>query len=193
MPARRPSGIPYPRRVDAPIQVRYGRGVNTPYQPLQRAIRWAVRALGALAVLAHVALLWDRFRADELRDPQVAGRWILSAAFVAVAWQLWRIGLISFRGKRALVFWLAVILLHAAFLIPADLEAQPWLLATPGWLSVPMSALALYLSSMALLLTAAFCSPLTRPSYRRFSAECIPLFHGGFGSAWTDRGPPAFR
>jgi hypothetical protein len=68
-------------------------------------------ALAALAVF-HASLLWSRLVDGQLFDPLVAVRWIGAAGLTAGLVALRRRGVSLVSGRRALVVWLLVVLLH---------------------------------------------------------------------------------
>jgi hypothetical protein len=77
-----------------------------------RVLRGAgLLALAALAVF-HASLLWSRLVDGQLFDPLVAARWIGAAALTAGLVALRRRGVSLVAGRRALVVWLLVVLLH---------------------------------------------------------------------------------
>ena len=81
-------------------------------------------ALGLVAVaslvLLHVSILWARVTQGRLGDPVIALRWgaalILLLAFAALR----RRGVPLLWGRRALVFWLLVLVLHAGMGVSQD-------------------------------------------------------------------------
>lgn len=75
-------------------------------------------AVVLLLAAYHLVLFWDRVADQSLFQPQVALRWLLTLAFLRVAWRFRAAGVPIFRGRRALVFWLMVALLHASFVGP---------------------------------------------------------------------------
>ena len=80
--------------------------------------------IGAL-VLYHVALFWDRVVSQTLFEPAVGLRWILTLALVWMAWRFRGAGVPLLRGKKALVFWLLVAVLHASFAGPLAVAGSP--------------------------------------------------------------------
>jgi len=83
----------------------------------------ALAATAALALL-HALLLWGRLADGTLLKPAVALRWASAIALLATLWALRRRRIPLFRGRRALVLWCLVALLHAT--------AAPGALAEPG-------------------------------------------------------------
>jgi hypothetical protein len=94
---------------------------------------------GALAGF-HFLLLWRRIQDLSLLQPGVALRWLVAAALLAAMACLTRTGGSLFRGRRALVLWLLVLLLHGGAVAPAHdtvfsvdpRGGMPWLLALPA-------------------------------------------------------------
>jgi hypothetical protein len=85
------------------------RGVAGAAWRIARAVA-IVMATGLAAF--HARLLWDRLAAGELFDPEIALRWS-GALFLLVALvALHRAGVSLVKGRRALVVWLLVALLH---------------------------------------------------------------------------------
>lgn len=82
----------------------------------------AVLAVTAYLVQLHAALLWDRIITLSLLEPLVALRWAGAAALLLVSLGLQRRGVSVFRGRKAAVFWLLVLLLHANAALPATGE-----------------------------------------------------------------------
>jgi hypothetical protein len=74
----------------------------------------------ALLVVLHASILWDRVAQGRLSDPGVALRWLAAAALTVALLVLRRRGVSLFWGRRALVFWLLVLLLHAGASVPPD-------------------------------------------------------------------------
>lgn len=76
----------------------------------------AVRALGQLAfaalVVFHVWLLWTHIVAGKAFEPGTAMRWLVAVGVLAGFRALSRRGLPVLFGRRAIVLWLLVILIH---------------------------------------------------------------------------------
>lgn len=87
---------------------------------------FALAAVVTLVVL-HVAVLWERVIQGRLSDPVVGLRWLGAAVLTAGLLVLRRRGVPLLWGRRALVFWLLVLLLHAGAVGPDDagLRADP--------------------------------------------------------------------
>jgi hypothetical protein len=89
------------------------------FQSRSRLARGARRALSttvALSVLAlvvfHAALFWHQLGDGRLLDPAVAARWGLGGLLLVALGALRRAGVPLLWGRRALVVWVLVALLH---------------------------------------------------------------------------------
>src|SRR5262245_13297945 len=102
-----PGRISPANRLTAVLRPRSGIGRGA-WRILQAA-SWTA---GALLVAFHAWLLWDRLAAGEFFDPVVALRWGTCAITVAAFVALHRAGASMFHGRRALVVWLLVALIH---------------------------------------------------------------------------------
>jgi hypothetical protein len=90
--------------------------------PRARRVTSALVLIPVVAlVLFHAALLWARVSAGRLADPNVGLRWAGAALLIAALIVLRRRGVSLFWGRRALVFWLLVLLLHAGIAAPVPL------------------------------------------------------------------------
>lgn len=82
----------------------------------QTLVRTAVQAVGRLAfallVLFHVWLLWTHIVAGKAFEPGTALRWLVAVGVLAGFRALSRHGLPVLFGRRAVVLWLLVILIH---------------------------------------------------------------------------------
>lgn len=124
---------------------------------LSRAAWRVVRGAGvlALAILAifHVSLFWDRLVDGQLLDPLVAGRWLAAAGITAGLIALRRCGVSLVSGRRALVVWLLVVLLHWTAR-PGSVVADQGQPATSDLIFVVPSTAAAALVSFGLLVAA---------------------------------------
>ena len=78
------------------------------------------RVAGAAALLVfHVGLFWSHLSAGRLFEPAVALRWGIGLLLIGLLVGLRRVGVPLFRGRRALVVWLLVALLHVSAAMPA--------------------------------------------------------------------------
>ncbi len=73
----------------------------------------AIRALWAALLWLHAHLLWERITDLTLFEPLVAFRWGAAVLTIAALVRLQHIGVPLFRGRRALILWLVILLLHA--------------------------------------------------------------------------------
>jgi len=91
-----------------------------------------------LLVAFHAWLFAGRLAGGELMEPAVAARWLASAGLVAVLLGLRRAGVPLFHGRRALVFWVLVVLLHwtATPLADRGLPVEELLVAAPSVLTL---------------------------------------------------------
>lgn len=60
----------------------------------------------------HAWLLWTHASTGKLLEADVAGRWGVAVLVAASFWWLARLGIPLVRGRRALVLWLLVLLIH---------------------------------------------------------------------------------
>jgi hypothetical protein len=90
---------------------------------LARGARLALSASVAVSALAlvvfHLVLFWDQIGDGRLLDPAVAVRWGMSALLLVALTGLRRAGVPVLWGRRALVVWVLVALLHWAA-VPAN-------------------------------------------------------------------------
>jgi hypothetical protein len=77
-----------------------------------RVLRSAGAVLLAALAVFHVSLLWSRLVDGQLLDPTVAARWLAAATLTIALVALRRRGVSLVAGRRALVVWLLVVLLH---------------------------------------------------------------------------------
>lgn len=137
------------------------------------------RLLALALVLAHAGLLWQRIASGTLLEPVALTKWLASAGLLG--WLLFlrsrRVAL--FAGRRAAIFWLAVVVVHAqvggAAIEPTSALAAGQALAWFLPISIPLAA------GVALL--AALCSgwlPRTRSAPTCFAGRSRP-------SSTTDR------
>jgi hypothetical protein len=87
-------------------------------------LRFVVSGLGLVAVaslvLLHVSILWARITQGRLAEPVVALRWVAAAVLLVALLALRRRGVPLLWGRRALVFWLLVLVLHAGTGVPQE-------------------------------------------------------------------------
>jgi hypothetical protein len=83
-------------------------------------MRLAVVAVaGAALVGFHLGLLWLRLAEGTLWSPAVAARWAAAFVLCVTLVVLRRAGIPLLWGRKALVFWLLVLVLHATSGAPA--------------------------------------------------------------------------
>ncbi len=102
------------RDAEAPREALSRRHANF-YQGLLAAPA-TVLVVGLIAF--HAQILWQRLASMTLLQPDVALRWALSVAVLAGLFQLRRAGVSLLKGRKAIVFWLAVLLIHVSLPIP---------------------------------------------------------------------------
>jgi hypothetical protein len=78
----------------------------------------ALAALTAVVTVFRLQLLWLRATDGTLRQPGVVLEWVVAMLLLLVALRAHRAGISLFRGRRALAFWLIVVLLHAVAVGP---------------------------------------------------------------------------
>ena len=71
-------------------------------------------------VVFHAALFWNQIGEGRLFDPAVAARWSMAALLLLALAALRRAGVPLLWGRRALVVWVLVALLHWTAAPPAD-------------------------------------------------------------------------
>lgn len=74
-----------------------------------QALAWAAFVV---LVAFHAWLLWTHATVGKLLEPDVAVRWGLAGLLGLAFWSLRRCGLPLFRGRRAVVLWMLVVLIH---------------------------------------------------------------------------------
>ncbi len=107
-------------------------------------VRALLRLAAAGLVVFHGFLLWDRIASLTLLDPVIALRWGAAAALVLGLVRLQRAGVPLLSGRKALVVWSLVALLHAT-MVPgiggltatlAEADAGLWLVLSLSGLLV---------------------------------------------------------
>lgn len=106
--------------------------------PLGRIAKVASLTGIALLVAFHGWLFAGRLAEGELLEPAVALRWLASLLLVAALLGLRRAGVPLLRGRKALVFWLLVVLLHwsATPMAERGSPVDELLIAAPGVLTL---------------------------------------------------------
>lgn len=133
---------------------------------------WIVSAAGALLLaylaLFHALLLWQRVRNSSLFEPVPALRWAATVALLVALYRLRRQGASLLRGRRALVVWLLVLLLHVCFWGPLSDSAA---LAREG----QVANLFLVLPAAGALTLLIFCLLWKSLAWLRSPADRFPL------------------
>lgn len=133
---------------------------------LSRAGWRVLRGAGLFAVaglaIFHISLFWDRLVGGQLLDPLVAGRWLAAAALASGLVALRRRGVSLVAGRRALVVWLLVVLLHYSAK-PAVTVADAGHPATSDLIFVLPSTAAAALVGVGLLAAACAASRVRAP------------------------------
>lgn len=163
-----------------------------------RLLRLGALALGAAYLVAlHAELLWQRIASQTLLEPLVALKWGAAAALVVALLRLQSAGVSLWRGRRAVVFWMLVLLLHAGAAVPAagELAADLADQAEAGLLFVlPLcaSVATVFELGRRLLDRRATARPAVPgvPRWLRFEPPSGPAFAHGFGRVLSSRPPP---
>lgn len=153
-------------------------------------------ALMAVVVLYHAFLLWQRVADLTLLEPAVAARWLATLLLLLALSRLHQRGVPLLWGRKALVFWLLVLLLHVSFYGPLaegveasiDIQRAGLMLALPATILVAALA-AVCLALLARLLdTPAVSSP---PTYSILDAPGGRPLPAGWKLQLACRPPPA--
>jgi hypothetical protein len=107
---------------------------------LQRWTTFGLRAASLLLFVFHVVLFTTAVARGRASDPLVALRWAAALVLFAALVALWRLRVPLLWGRRAVVFWLLVLLLHGTAHAPADTVAADG--ASGGAVLVILPALA---------------------------------------------------
>lgn len=153
----------------------------------------------AILVAYHLVLLWQRLTDLSLLQPAVAVRWIVTVGLLIGLRRMQVAGLPLLWGRRALAFWLLVLLLHVSFLGPLSTENSArgeW--STSAGLALVLTAAAPLVLLSTLLLTCWLVAGATvtrsRPlQWLAFSiASSEHPSRGGWLPSLSSRPPPAF-
>jgi hypothetical protein len=125
-------------------------------------------ALAAMLVVFHVALFCTHLSQGRLLEPAVALRWVFGLMLLGALWALRRGGVPLLWGRRALVVWVLVAVLHAGAAVPT---ASDSLSPSPGdaltLVVLPPAAGLIFAAAMLLLVALArswrLPVPLPRP------------------------------
>jgi len=133
--------------------------------------RWCgsavILAMAALVVF-HASILYNHFVDGRLGDPAVAFRWAIGGLLAGLLVAFHRMGVPLIRGRRALVVWVLVALLHV---VAARTIASPLLDVAPedaaAVLVIVPAAAPILLGTLLLLAFALGCATLAAPDLRR--------------------------
>jgi len=147
------------------------------------------RAAVTSLIAFHGWLVWRSVIQERFLDPGVAARWLVAAVVLLGFAALRRQGLPLFRGRRALVLWLLVVLLHAHAALSAD--AIP--LAVPEAVRA-LSHLAVDVALIGVVLMAVLARRRAAHA-RRPAVGRVPVWFGGlpagrFAQPSSPRPPP---
>ena len=148
-----------------------------------------------LLVAFHAWLFWDRFFDGRFFEPAVASRWIAGALLTAALLWFRRTGLPLLWGRKAVVVWLLIVLLHAhAVWSPSHAEVTPGGVDTvAAFVLQAASATTLIGVGLALLCLLARALTARVPAASWFAAHAIPAGRPGCGHLLllAPRPPPA--
>jgi hypothetical protein len=153
-----------------------------------------VSALGLVAVVSlvilHVSILWARVVQGRLGEPVIALRWGAAFVLIFALLALRRRGVPLLWGRRALVFWLLVLVLHAGMGVPQDAAPR---VAPEQLLFVVPAAVAPACLLLVLLATPFAGAALAVPAadLALGAAGGVPIRRRGFRLALASRPPPA--
>lgn len=172
-----------------------------PHLALRRLLPVAPSVIAAVILVAyHLVLLWHRLTDLSLLQPAVAVRWIVTVGLLIGLRRMQVAGLPLLWGRRALAFWLLVLLLHVSFLGPLSTEASAsgdWSTGVGLALVLPAAAPLVLLSTfllacwLAARATVATSRPLQLLAFSIASAEHPS--RGGWLPSLSSRPPPATR
>ncbi len=168
--------------------------------PLLRRLLPAAPSVIAASILVayHLVLLGQRLADLSLFQPAVAFRWLITVALLIGLRRMHASGVPLVCGRRALAFWLLVLLLHVSFLGPLSEEATAggdW--STSAGLALVLPAMAPLVLLSAIVLTCWLAARFTATSSRplRFLAPLTASFEhpsrGGWLPSLSSRPPPA--
>jgi hypothetical protein len=164
--------------------------------PSAGASRMATQALIRLATAVlvgfHTWLLWTHSVTGKIFEPDVIARWAVAGLVVAAFLALRRLGLPLFWGRRAVVLWLLVILIHCHALWAGETATIP--LAVPQ-AAVELLPAALQAAALALALFAAWLALRASASRPRPRVCDVPCRFAGLPAAvphlqFSPRPPP---
>ncbi len=182
---------PLPRDLLARARRRLRR--STP-RPLLAVIAGPV--LVALLVIYHAVLLWQRVADLTLLEPVVAVRWLATIFLLLGLFRLRHRGVPLVWGRKALAFWLLVLLLHVSFYGPLaeGVEASTDIQRAGLMLALPATVIGVTLAAACLVLLAGFLGvPPARPAstFSLLDAPGGPSLLAGWTLQLASRPPPA--
>ncbi len=127
----------------------------------RHALGVALVVLGGGLVAFHAVLLWRRVASFTLLEPWVALRWAVSVLILMGLFRLRRAGVPVFWGRKALIIWLTVLLLHLGSVLPgaSDVDLTAGLGPANAFLFIlPAPATLAFAVGLALGLAAALLS-----------------------------------
>jgi hypothetical protein len=153
-------------------------------------------ALVALVVLYHAFLLWQRVADLTLLEPAVAVRWLATLLLLLGLFRLHHRGVPLIWGRKALVFWLLVLLLHVSFYGPLaeGVEASFDIQHAGLMLALPATVVVLALAAVCLVLLVGFLGVLavqSPPTFAPLDAPSGPSLPTGWTLQLASRPPPA--
>jgi hypothetical protein len=163
-------------------------------EALTPRLRWFVSALGLVAVVSlvflHVSILWARITQGRLGEPLIALRWGAAFVLLLALLALRRRGVPLLWGRRALVFWLLVLVLHAGTGVPQESTPR---VAPEQLLFVLPAAVAPACLLLVILATPPAGAALAGPAFAlaHGAALGVPARRRGFHLALASRPPPA--
>lgn len=153
-------------------------------------------ALVALVVLYHALLLWQRVADLTLLEPAVAARWLATLFLLVVLFRLHHRGVPLIWGRKALVVWLLVLLLHVSFYGPlAEGADASFDIQHAGlMLALPATVVVVALAAFCLALRVGFLGVLavqSPPTFSLLDAPSGPSLPAGWTLHMACRPPPA--
>jgi hypothetical protein len=153
----------------------------------------AARALFALLLAYHAGLLATHVVDGRLLEPATSARWLVGGFLLAGFLALRRLGVPLIRGRKAVVLWLLVFLLHghAALspLSPGNEEALPASVA--GLTTEVIGALVVFLGFGLIALLRRAAPGAVRAAWRRFvDGAAHRTSDGGYFLVCAARPPP---
>lgn len=163
-------------------------------ETLAPRLRSFVSALGAVALVSlvflHASILWARVTQGRLGEPVIAVRWAAAFVLLLALVALRRRGVSLLWGRRALVFWLLVLVLHAGTGVPQESTPR---VAPEQILFVLPAAVAPACVFLVILATSLAGATLAGPEFvpAHGAAFGLPVRRRGFRLALASRPPPA--